>query len=97
MKTLILNGKIVTVDTDKISKGLCKIHEEDKHKKTALAFGMLDNDLCKIFTQGISEGIKKEFDETTNDLFKNRIQDFIKEVENEVLTGIYKHIKIIIV
>ena len=97
MKELILLSKRVTIDTDKLSKGLCEMHEEDEEKRAVLAFGMLDHKLCEIFKTSLSKSIKKQFDKETNVIFENQINRFIEEVNNEVTKGIYRYIKIILV
>lgn len=96
MKTIELLGKTVTVDTDKLSQGLCELHNEDEDKKAVLAFGMLDFGLCEMMDKGIKERIIKEFDPVTNELFKGRIDDFIKDCQNEVARGVYKYAKMVV-
>lgn len=96
MKVLELLSRKVSVDTDKLSKGLCELHNEDEDKKAVLAFGMLDFELCEMMDKGIKERVMKEFDSITNDLFKSRIDDFIKECQNEVAKGVYKYAKMIV-
>lgn len=96
MKKIELLGKTVSVDTDKLSRGLCELHNDDEDKKAVLAFGMLDFDLCEMMDKGIKERIIKEFDTVTNELFKGRIDDFIKDCQNEVSKGVYKYAKMIV-
>lgn len=96
MKVLELLGKKVSVDTDKLSKGLCELHNEDEDKKAVLAFGMLDYELCEMMDKGIKERVIKEFDSITNDLFKSRIDNFIKYCQNEVAKGVYKYAKMVV-
>lgn len=96
MKVLELLSRKVSVDTEKLSKGLCELHNEDEDKKAVLAFGMLDFELCEMMDKGISERVKKEFDTITNDLFKSRIDDFIKDCQNEVAKGVYKYAKMVV-
>lgn len=96
MKVLELLGKTVSVDTDKLSKGLCELHNDDDYKKAVLAFGMLDFELCEMMDKGISKKVKNEFDSITNDLFKSRIDDFIKDCQNEVAKEVYKYVKMVV-
>ncbi len=96
MKVLELLGEKVSVDTDKLSRGLCELHNEDEDKKAVLAFGMLDFELCEMMDKGIKERVIKEFDSITNELFKGRIDDFIKDCQNEVGKGVYKYAKMIV-
>lgn len=96
MKVLELLGKKVSVDTDKLSRGLCELHNEDEDKKAVLAFGMLDFELCEMMDKGIKERVIKEFDSITNELFKGRIDDFIKDCQNEVAKGVYKYAKMVV-
>jgi len=96
MKTIELLGKTVSVDTERLSKGLCELHNEDEDKKAVLAFGMLDFELCEMMDKGISKKVKNEFDSITNDLFKSRIDDFIKDCQNEVARGVYKFAKMVV-
>lgn len=81
MKTIELLGKTVSVDTEKLIKGLWVLHNEDEEKRAILAFGMLDFELCEMMDKGISKKVKNEFDSITNDLFKSRIDDFIKDCQ----------------
>ena len=96
MKVLELLSRKVSVDTEKLSKGLCELHNEDEDKKAVLAFGMLDFGLCEMMDKGIKERIIKEFDTITNELFKGRIDDFIKDCQNEVARGVYKYAKMVV-
>jgi hypothetical protein len=95
MKELILLSKSVKVETDKLSKGLCAMHEEDEEKRAVLAFGMLDAKLCEIFSENLSKSIKAQFSEVTNMIYEDEIKAFVKEVNNEVTKGVYRYIKII--
>lgn len=97
MMELKILSRCVKVDTEKLSKGLCKMHEEDEDKRAVLAFGMLDAKLCEIFAENLSKSIKAEFSDVANMIYKDEIKAFIKEVNNAVTKGIYKHIKIIFV
>ena len=96
MKVLELLSRKVLVDTEKLSKGLCELHNDDEDKKAALAFGMLDFELCEMMDKGINERVKREFDSITNDIFKSRIDDFIKDCQNEVARGVYKYAKMVV-
>lgn len=93
---LEIAGRSVTVDIDNMSKGLCDMHNEDQDMKAVLAFGMLDAGLCDMFKRHLTEKIKKEFSPEANEIFKERIKDFIQYVNNEVTKGVYKYAKLIV-
>lgn len=95
MKIFELLGKTVSIDTDKLSRCLSELHNEHEDKKTVLAFGMLDFKLCELMEKEIKKSIIKQFDDFTYELFKSRIDDFIKEVQKEVFSGVYKYSKMI--
>jgi len=95
MKELIILGRSVKVDVDKLSKGLCELHEEDEDKKAVLAFGMLDAQLCEIMEKQLKESIIKEFSPEAYDLFKLRIDQFASDCNNEVAKGVYRYAKMI--
>lgn len=96
MKVLNLIGRTVSIDTDKLSKGLCDLHNEDEEMKAALAFGMLDAKLCDIFETNLTESIKKQFSSVTNQLFKDEIKTFTNECIREIEKGVYSYAKMIV-
>jgi hypothetical protein len=96
MKTFELLDKTISIDTEKLSKGLCELHNENKETKSVLAFGMLDSDLCEIFSSNLKSKLIKQFEPFVYDLFKNRINDFINECENEILNGVYKYATLVV-
>lgn len=96
MKVFELLGRKVSVDTEKLSKGLCDLHNEDEGKKAGLAIGMLDFELCELMNKGIKNRIIKEFDTETNELFKGTINDFIKDCQNEVSKGVYRYAEMVV-
>jgi hypothetical protein len=96
MKTFELLGKTVTIDTEKLSKGLHDLHAEDDNKATILAYGMLDAQLCELMEKGLKEAIIGQFEPITYDLFKLRIDEFIRDTTNEVINGVYKYAKMIV-
>lgn len=95
MKTFELLGKKLSINTEQLSEGLFKLHEEDEDKKAVLFFGMLDAKLCELMEKGIKEKIIKQFEKETYFLFQPRIDAFIKEVQNEVTRGVYRYASII--
>lgn len=96
MKTFELLGRSIKVDTDQLSRGLCELHNEDEDKKAVLSFGMLDFELCEIMETGIKQRIKNEFQAADYEIFKNIIDPFIKDCQNEVTKGVYKYAKLIV-
>jgi len=94
MKKLTVLGRTIMVNIDGLSKQLCELHEKDDSIRAVLAFGMLDATLCSIFETGIKESVKRRFSTQDNDVFGIRIDDFIKEINNEVIRWEYKYIKI---
>ena len=89
MKTLNIAGKTVSIDIKKLSKGLCGLHNQDEDMKLILSFGMLDAKLCDMFEKQLNQAIKAEFSELNNILFEARINDFIKDCNNEIAKGVY--------
>ena len=96
MKTLKILDRTVSVDIEKLSKGLYEMHKEDENKEAVLSFGMLDFKLCELMELNLNKAIKKQFDEHTNDLFKTRIKQFSKDCSNEITKGVYKYAKMIV-
>lgn len=96
MTKLQINGRTVTIDTKKLSKGLCDLHNECENKKTMLAFGMLDAKLIELFEQSFAKSVKAEFSDFTNDLFKDKIKNFIKDTSNEITKGIYQYATMVV-
>jgi hypothetical protein len=96
MKSLTILGRTVTIDTDKLSAGLCKLHEQDENKKAVLAFGMLDFKLCEMFDNILKESVLKQFSELAYLLSEDEINDFIKDCQNEVGKGVYKYATLIV-
>jgi hypothetical protein len=97
MKTLEIASRRVSIDTDKLSKGLCDLHASNDEMKAVLAFGMLDAKLCEMFEEQLSSSIRKQFSEIANDLFKTRIESFIKECVNDIEKGVYRYADFMVV
>ena len=96
IKEITLFKRRVQIDIDKLSKGLCAMHEEDEGMKTRLAFGMLDFNLCQTFEQELTASIKAQFSSLTNELCKEEIEAFIKLVNKEATKGVYRYAKMIV-
>lgn len=96
MKTLEVSGKTIKIDTEKLSKGLCDLHNQNKDMKTMLAFGMLDAKLCEMFKKNLSQSIKGQYSDLSNELFEQRINTFINECVNEIERGVYSYAKMVV-
>jgi len=99
MKELKILERSVSIDTDKLSKGLCEMHNENPDMKLMLSFGMLDAKLCEIFDQQLAEQVKAKFSEHANDLFKDRIdriKAFIDDCNNEIGKGVYRYAELVV-
>jgi hypothetical protein len=93
---LNISGRTVTINIEALSKGLHDLHAEDEDKKAVLAFGMLDHGLCELMETNLAQSIKKEFSPEANELFKERIETFISDVNSEIAKGVYQHAKMIV-
>ena len=94
--TLKVAGRTVTIDIDKLSRGLCDMHNDNEDMKTVLAFGMLDAGLIDMFDKNLKERILSEFSEEAKELFSDRINTFINDVCNEVAKGVYKYANMVV-
>ncbi len=96
MKVLEVAGRRVTINIDLLSRGLCDMHNQYEEKKLVLAFGMLDAQLIEIFERNMTKMVKDEFTPEANELFKDRIEAFINDVNNEIAKGVYKYATMVV-
>jgi len=96
MNVLTLLGRTVTIDTKALSEGLYQLHAEDPDKLAVLSFGMLDAELIELIDTKIDKKIKSEFSESANELFKDRISEFISDIQRTVSTGVYQLAKLVV-
>lgn len=96
-KSIKLFGKTVTVNTEKLSKGLCEMHEADPDMRMRLSIGLIDHQLCEMCSKNLAESIKKEFSATTKAIYEEELDSFIKDCNNEIQKGIYSHATCMIV
>ncbi len=96
MKVIKVMNRTVSLDTDQLSKGLCDLHNEDPDKRAVLAFGMLDFKLCEVFDKAVKERIIEEFGTLAYTYFKDEIDAFIKDCQNEINKGVYKYAKMVV-
>ena len=96
MKTLEILGKKVTIDTEKLSEGLCDLHNQDEGKRTMLAFGMLDHGLCEMFDKILMEKVRSQYSSDAVELFGGRIDKFVTECSNEIQKGVYQYAKMVV-
>lgn len=96
MKEIEVSGRSVKIDIEKLSQGLCEMHNEDENIKARLAFGMLDLKLCELMNDMLKERVLKQFSTEAYDLHKLEIDTFIKEASAEISKGVYKYAKMIV-
>ena len=96
MKELVIASRRVTIETEKLSKGLADLHAEDPERAAALAFGMLDGQIIEHFEKNFEKSVKKQFSEVVNIMWEDEINAFIKTCREEITTGIYSHAKMIV-
>ena len=93
-QTLTIGSGSITVDIDGYSKSLADIHSTTPIIKKRLKAGLLDSRIIMAFEKSYSNAIKVNWDETDQDLFKKRIEDFIKSTKEEIVAGIYKQVEL---
>jgi len=93
MRELIVGDVSVKVPVEKLSKGLFNLHSQDDKKLAVLSFGMLDAMIIESFETEFPEQIRSKFTKENQELFKTRIDDFIKVTKKEIVHGIYKYAK----
>src|SRR5690606_2636349 len=96
MKTLEITGRIVRLDTEKLSIGLLEMHEEDKNKKAILAFGMLDAKIMQAFEYNLKQSVYSQFSKEAQELFKSKIDSYLKDCIKEISIGIYQRAKMVV-
>jgi hypothetical protein len=96
MNEFILLNKSIKIDTEKIGLGLLEMHKEDEHKKAVLAFGMLDAKLMDLAENNLKEGISKQFDKEDAELFKIRIDDFVRDCIKDISNVIYSNATMVV-
>jgi hypothetical protein len=94
---LEINGRMATVDIEKLSKGLYDLHCEDEDRKAVLCFGMLDAKLCEIMETQLKDKIFEQFSLGTQALFKIKIENFCNKCFNEICKGVYNCAKNIMI
>ena len=96
METLTLEGKTVSIDTENLSKGLCKIHNDIPAKKAALSIGMLDAELCEYMLDSITERVINEFGNERYKVYELSIKDFCKSCMRIIEKGVYSHAEMVV-
>lgn len=95
MRELEIAGITVTADTEQIANGIYQMHVE-KDALGPLAFGMLDAQLMELFDKQLKQSTYAKFSPEARDLFKQRIDDWVRECSKEVSTKIYKQAKMVV-
>lgn len=91
MKEIKLLSRKVSVDTEKLAKGLAELHKQNTETHLALQFGMLNAPLMEMFKEKIETSINKEFSEVAKMLYQDEIKAFINDCVEEIQKRVYHY------